>query len=217
MDKETQVQEAQDKKKENKDEELKKNQQDKIAAKDEILVTALKLFAEKGYFNTSLSDIKDQIGAETNNSIYQHFKTKQAIANELYSNILDNLNISIDDIRRRNKKVVDQLREIVDLMFTLADEAPEIMRFLLILNIPEFLPDEKPIFESKPFQKILRIIQTGIKSGEIRALAPDVIFAQFFGIIFQTLILMMTGSLTKSTATNQSNSWTAAWKCIAKV
>jgi len=191
-------------------------QNNKADGRDEILVAALKLFAEKGYFNTSLSDIKDQIGAKTTSSISRHFKTKQAIASELYNSILDNLNVSIDDIRRRNKKVVDQLREIVDLMFTLTDEAPEIMRFLLILNVSEFLPEEKPIHESKPFQKIQRIMQAGIKSGEIRALEPAVIFSQFFGIIFQTLIMIITGTFKKKGDGYQANAWLAAWNSIAK-
>ncbi len=192
-------------------------QDNKTEGKDEILVAALKLFAEKGYFNTSLSDIKDQIGAKTTSPISRHFKTKQAIASELYNSILDNLNISIDDIRRRNKKVVDQLREIVDLMFTLTEEAPEIMRFLLILNTSEFLPEEKPIHESKPFQKIQRIIQAGVKSGEIRASEPPVIFSQFFGIIFQTLVMIITGTLNKKSDSYQASAWVSAWNSIAKV
>lgn len=193
------------------------NQIDKTEVRDEILVAALKLFAEKGYFNTSLSDIKDQIGVKSTSSISRYFKTKQAIASELYNSILDNLNISVDDIRRRNKKVADQLREIVDLMFTLTDEAPEIMRFLLVLNISEFLPEEKPIHESKPFQKIQRIIQAGIKSGEIRALEPAVIFSRFFGIIFQTLVMIITGTFKKKSDSYQTSAWLAAWNGIAKV
>jgi AcrR family transcriptional regulator len=192
-------------------------QDNKTEGQNEILVAALKLFAEKGYFNTSLSDIKDQIGAKTTSSISRHFKTKQAIASELYNSILDNLNISIDDIRRRNIKVVDQLREIVDLMFTLTEDAPEIMRFLLILNTSEFLPEEKPIHESKPFQKIQRIIQAGIKSGEIRASEPAIIFSRFFGIIFQTLVMIITGTLNKNSDSYQASAWVSAWNSIAKV
>src|SRR5690606_31898229 len=95
----------------------KENIQIKSEAQDEILLAALKLFAQKGYFNTSLTDIKDAAGIKTTSGIYQHFKNKQMIASALYVNIFDSLNISIDDIRRRNKKSSEQLREIVDLMF----------------------------------------------------------------------------------------------------
>ncbi len=53
---------------------------EKSEVQDEILLAALKLFAEKGYFNTSLIDIKEAAGLKTPATIYQHFKTKQMIA-----------------------------------------------------------------------------------------------------------------------------------------
>ncbi|MGZ5030275.1 MAG: TetR/AcrR family transcriptional regulator, partial [Methylobacter sp.] len=117
------------------------NIQIKSDVQDEILLAALKLFVEKGYFNTSIIDIKDAVGLKTAGAIYQHFKTKQMIASQLYANILSSLNVSIDDIKRKNEKPSEQLRGIVDLLFKLTDEAPDVMRFLLILNINEFLPE----------------------------------------------------------------------------
>ena len=123
----------------------KEKDQKKSEIQDEILLAALKLFTDKGYFNTSLNEIKEEAGIKTTSTIYQHFKNKQAIAKELYGYILNSLSCSIDEIRRKNKKSSDQLREIVNLMFSLTEEAPEIMQFLLIKNHVEFLPDEKPI------------------------------------------------------------------------
>lgn len=40
-------------------------QKDKEQLRDDILVAALKLFAEKGYFNTSLTDIAELSGVKT--------------------------------------------------------------------------------------------------------------------------------------------------------
>ena len=119
--------------------------QAKAETPDEILLAALKLFAEKGFFNTSLTEIAETAGMKSSSAVYHHFKNKQAIATQLYANILDSLNISIDNIRRRNQKSSEQLRGIVDLLFKLTDDAPDVMRFLLILKLDEFLPEEKPI------------------------------------------------------------------------
>ncbi|WAK03027.1 TetR/AcrR family transcriptional regulator [Methylobacter sp. YRD-M1] len=194
----------------------KENIQLKSETQDEILLAALKLFAEKGYFNTSLTDIKDAAGIKTTSGIYQHFKNKQTIASALYANIFDSLNISIDDIRRRNKKSSEQLREIVDLLFRLTTEAPDVMQFLLVLKIHEFLPEEKPLLETAPFSKIIKIIQAGIKAGEIRNMDPVLGYAFFFGIINQTLRLLLTGALDKKPEVYQSQAWLAAWNAIAK-
>ena len=46
----------------------------KTDTQDAILLAALKLFAEKGYFNTSLTDIAEAAGIKTAGAIYQHFK-----------------------------------------------------------------------------------------------------------------------------------------------
>lgn len=188
----------------------------KAVTEDEILLASLKLFSEKGYFNTSLTDIKDAVGIKTTSGIYQHFKNKQAIAEALYGNILDSLSISIDDIRRRNRKASEQLKEIVDLLFQLTDEAPEVIKLLLIVNIREILPEETSLLETAPFNKIKRVIQSGIKDGEIRAIEPLLAYTYFFGIIRHTLSLVLTGDLPKDADSYQSQAWLAAWNSIAK-
>jgi len=183
---------------------------------DEILLAALQLFAGKGYFNTSLSDIVEAAGIKTTSVLYHHFKNKQMIASVLYEKIFDSLNVSIDDIRRRNQKPSDQLRGIVDLLFGLADEAPDVIRFLLILKIDEFLPEQKPVIETAPFVKILKIIQAGINAGEIRNIDPTVGYAYFFGIINNTLRMVLTGVLDKQADAYLASTWLAAWNTIAK-
>ncbi len=183
---------------------------------DDVLQASLKLFAQKGYFNTSLPDIKDAVGLKTTHGLYQFFKTKQAIAQTLRENILDSLSISIDDIRRRNRKASEQLREIVDLFFKLTDDAPEIIQFLLFIQTQDFLPEAPALMETPAFVKILRIVQNGIKEGEIKALDSSVAYSYFFGIINQTLLMVLNGSLPKSADSYQAQTWLAAWGCIAK-
>lgn len=188
----------------------------KSETQDEILLAALKLFAEKGYFNTSLTDITEAAGIKTTSVLYQHFKNKQMIASKLYTNISDSLNVSVDDIRRRNQKSSEQLRGIVDLLFKLTDDAPDVMQFLLILKLDEFLPDEKPVLETAAFVKIIKIIQSGIKAGEIRNIDPMLANAYFFGIINNTLRMVLTGALDKKADAYQSQTWLAAWNVIAR-
>lgn len=188
----------------------------KTVTQDEILLAALKLFAEKGYFNTSLTDIIDAVGIKTSSGIYQHFKNKQAIAETLYANILDSLSISIDDIRRRNRKASEQLREIFDLLFQLADDAPEIVKFLLVINISEILPAEHSLIKTVPFSKIIRMIQNGIKEDEIRSIDPLLAYNYFFGIIKHTLAMVVAGDLPKQAACYQAQAWLNAWGGIEK-
>lgn len=188
----------------------------KTPSKDEILLLSLKLFAKKGFFNTSLTDIKEAADIKTSNGIYLHFKNKHAIASELYADIMDSLNISIDDIRRRNRKPSEQLRETVNLFFKLTEDAPDVMRFLFLLNFNEFLPTEKPLLETAAFIKIKKIFIIAAKEGEIRNIDPNLAYAYFFGIINTLLTMILTGGLEKSANSYQAQAWAMAWNTIAK-
>jgi AcrR family transcriptional regulator len=192
------------------------NTQIESEVRDEILLAALKLFVEKGYFNTSLIDIKEAVGIDSIGTIYQYFKTKQVIAAQLHANILGSLSASIDEISRNNEKPSEQLRGIVDLLFKLADEVPDVIRFLLILNVKEFLPEAKPLHKTEAITKIIRIIEAGTKAGEIRHITPQLGYAEFFGIIDNTLRLVLTGFLDRKADFYQSQAWLAAWNTIVK-
>jgi AcrR family transcriptional regulator len=190
--------------------------QTKSELQDEILLAALKLFADKGYFNTSLSDIAEAANIKAISAIYQHFSNKQKIATKLYENIFDSLSISIDDIRRRNQKPSEQLRGIVDLLFRLADEAPYVVQFIFVLKFNEFLPDEKPLLQTSAIIKINKIIQAGIRAGEIRNIDPVLVYGYFFGIINSTLCMVLNGELEKKADAYLPQTWLAAWNLIAR-
>lgn len=197
-------------------EQEKETTQTKSEIQNDILQSALKLFVDKGYFHTSLSDISHAAHLKSTHTIYQHFKNKQHIAAELYAIIFDSLNISIDDIRRRNSKSSEQLHGIVDLLFKLTEDAPDVMRFLLLLKFNEFLPEEKPLLETAAFTKIIKIMQAGIKAGEIRNIDAKMCYSYFFGIVDNTLRLALRGELEKKIDAYQSQTWLVAWNTIAK-
>jgi len=188
----------------------------KHASQEKILLAALKLFAEKGYFNTSLTDITRAADLKSAHGIYHYFANKHAIAVMLYGSVLDNLSVSIDDIRRRQPSAADQLRDIVDLFFKLTDEAPEIMRFLLQMRLEEILPEQKKLAETDPFIKVYKIIQYGIRSGEIRSIDPQLANCYFFGVINNTLRMVLDGVLEKKADAYLPQTWLMAWNLIAK-
>jgi len=74
-----------------------------MATRDDILQTALELFAQKGYENTSLEEIAHKIGI-TKPAIYYHFKNKQKLYNELFIVKFSNLNFEFKDSFEENIK-----------------------------------------------------------------------------------------------------------------
>lgn len=184
---------------------------------NEILRAALSLFVQKGYLNTSIFDIAQAAGLSQTQEIYLYFSSKQELATEVYNTVLDNLSVSIDEIRRRYKKSSEQLHSLVDLLFKLTEEAPDALRFLFEINANEFLPaDAKRYLQTPAVNKMLKMIQLGINSGEIKSIAPMLIYTYFFGIINTTLQMILNGTLEKKSELYQSQAWMAAWNTIAK-
>jgi hypothetical protein len=64
--------------------------------------------------------------------------------------------------------------------------------------------------------EILKIIEAGIKAGEIRTISPQLGYAHFFGIIDNTLRLVLTGNLDRKADFYQSQAWLAAWNTLVK-
>jgi AcrR family transcriptional regulator len=184
---------------------------------NEILRTALSLFVQKGYLNTSLFDIAQAAKLSQTQEIYLYFSSKQELATEIYNVVLDSLSVSIDEIRRRNKKAAEQLHSLVDLLFKLTDEAPDTLRFIFEVNANEFLPaDSKRYLQTPAVNKMLKMIQLGINNGEIKSLAPMLLYTYFFGIINTTLQMILNGTLEKRCELYQSQAWMVAWNTIAK-
>ncbi|MGB4498745.1 MAG: TetR/AcrR family transcriptional regulator [Methylococcaceae bacterium] len=184
---------------------------------NEILRAALSLFVQKGYLNTSLFDIAQAANLSQTQEIYLYFSTKQELATEVYNAILDSLSVSIDEIRRRNKKASEQLHSLVDLLFKLTNEAPDTLRFIFEINTNDFLPnDSKRYLQTPAVNKMLKMIQLGINNGEIKSLAPMLLYTYFFGIINTTLQMILNGTLEKRTELYQSQAWLTAWNAIVK-
>ena len=50
---------------------------------ERILEAAQRLFLEKGYDNTTIQDIVDQLGGLTKGAVYHHFKSKEEILDKV--------------------------------------------------------------------------------------------------------------------------------------
>jgi TetR/AcrR family transcriptional regulator, repressor of fatR-cypB operon len=190
-----------------------KNKPEKAELQDDILKAALRLFTEKGYFNTSVADINQETGISTG-SIYHHFHNKEAIAKALYHDLIDRLNHSIDEIRRTHKTTIERARAVVDLMFTLTEQAPEVMQFILFSRHQEFLSDEKPMSSAAPFEKLCKLMLEGMKSGEIRRMDPRLASACFFGVVIRVIQMHLDGVLEKPLDEYSNEVWKAAWRTV---
>jgi len=164
--------------------------------RETILSTALQLFSEKGYFNTSVHDIRKAAGVSIG-AIYHHFDNKEALAKSLYEDLLANMNESIEAACLNKTGCLEKSRAIIERMFQLTLDKPREMQFILLAQHREYLPEEPPICSSKPFQAMKHIVAEGIKNKEVRKMDAWVAATAMFGGALRMMNLQLDGALDK--------------------
>ena len=153
--------------------------------KNTILEVAGRLFLEKGYEHTRISDIIDGLDGLTKGAIYHYFDSKEDIFNEVVKNI-----------GMRNKVVFDAVKFSKDL--TGSEKITKIISLSLdnenteqIVSISPRLVDSPKLLASgfKQIQEVtipeyfLPIIEEGIEDGSIQASDPKSL-AELLAVLF---------------------------------
>lgn len=136
-----------------------------------ILEVSKRLFLEKGYDNTKIQDIADELGM-TKGAIYHHFESKEEIMNKLGETMFIHNN-PFEIVKKRNDlnglekmKLAIKLNQSNEQMVELTNQA------LPLLKNPQILAK---MFESN-YQNLLpywlELIQEGQEDGSIKTEQP---------------------------------------------
>ncbi len=177
------------------------------------LETALRLFTAKGYFNTSMQDIRKEANVSIG-SIYHHFNSKEELAGSLYTDLVQRMEALIQDVLAEYGTAHDRIRAVVAALFQMADSEPDAVRFLLCAKHREFLPCEKPVCSSRPFEMMREMVQMGIDRGEICDLDPVVATTALFGGPIRLIQLKLDGALEGSLWQYFDEMWACSWSAV---
>ena len=182
--------------------------------RDLILSTALRLFVEKGYFASSIHDIRHAAGLSIG-SIYHHFDSKESIASAIYDDLLGRMTSMVEDASDSHMTAKAKCRAIISALFSMHGTDPLTVHFVLHAQHREFLPDAPPICSTRPFELMKQIIEEGIASGEIRLIDPVVAGAILFGGAIRMLHLAGDGVLKQPLHTYLDELFEAGWRGIS--
>ncbi len=182
--------------------------------RDKVLATALELFTRKGYFNTSMRDITRESGVSTG-SIYHYFRDKEGVAAALYQSLIERMRGEFDAIMARHDSAHDQCRAVVALLFRIAEEEPAEMSFMLYVKHKEFLPEERPVCSSEPFEQMRTMVRRGMERGEIEQ--RDVLVAStcLFGGAIRLITSSLDGIVEQPLQHYLDDIWKCSWRAVA--
>ncbi|PWJ93228.1 TetR family transcriptional regulator [Oceanotoga teriensis] len=141
---------------------------------ENILDVALELFIKKGYENTSIQEIVNNLDGLSKGAIYYHFKSKEDILNSVAEKIYSSTNTIMMDIKNdSNLNGLEKLKK----MFSISLKNPNQNKMFSVapklLNNPNILALQmKEIIENTAPNYIKPIIEEGIKDGSIKTNYP---------------------------------------------
>lgn len=156
---------------------LKKNR------REEILTAAITVFSQKGYHDTTISELIEKAGI-ARGTFYLYFENKR----QIFDSILDNLLLEIDRCIRtiqigqigekdsEKASPLDQLKANLTRLFTLFIENPELSRILLrhATGLDEESDQKLTEFYSNLASKIEEALRLGTKMNLIRECDPRI-------------------------------------------
>lgn len=180
-----------------------------------ILNSALFLFVEKGYFNTSIPDLVQHSGVSTG-SIYHAFKDKETIANALMRALLEQIEAEQQAILQQHNSGWERFYALCKWMIETADQHPHTMQFILNARHKEFLPNLAPICSSQPFLTLRDVVQQGMDNGEVIQMDLMVAAASSFGGVMRLIQLGLDGMLNQPLPNYLDQITEVSWNSIAK-
>ena len=159
--------------------------------KRKIFETSMKLFAAKGYDATSIEDITATVGV-AKGTLYYHFSSKEEIFNFLIEEGIKLLQNSVDIKTAKLENYVDKLKAVVLIQIKIVNKYEDFITILL----GQFYGKEarnkmcqKHVYEY--IDKIEKIVEQGIKAGQIKNGNARVIASEIYGLIASTLVYKM--------------------------
>lgn len=156
--------------------------------KRKIFEASMKLFAEKGYENTSIEEITATVGV-AKGTLYYHFTSKEEIFDFLVQEGIKLLQNSVDIKISKYDSYVDKIKAIVLIQIKIVKKYEDIITILL----SQFYGNEKRNQRCKEYiyqyiDKIEDIVTKGMQNGQIKQGDAKIYASEIYGLIAASLI-----------------------------
>jgi TetR/AcrR family transcriptional regulator, fatty acid metabolism regulator protein len=156
-----------------------------------ILEAALRVFAERGFYNAKVSEVAKAAGV-ADGTIYLYFKNKDDLLIQLFEDRMDFLIQRLnEELGRSGGTVVARIRRLILLHLQIASIAPDLAEFITVelRQSSRFVKE----YDNPKFSEYLRVlrdlVEEGQRDGSIRAdLDARLIVRTMFGALDEMLL-----------------------------
>lgn len=164
---------------------------------DDILDSALQEFLQNGFSSARIEDIAKRAGL-SKGAVYLYFKSKEDMMKALVSRsvipIAENLKNVADHLtdKNRNKTAVEALRSMILLISERMSDTKVSSIPLLIISEAGQFPQLVEFYRNQVIEVsmagLVSVIKNGVKSGEFRAIDPQLAVRTLIGALIMQII-----------------------------
>ncbi len=173
----------------------------KIKRRQEIISSAMRLFARYGFYSTTIPDIAKSLDMSVGN-IYNYFKSKEILAQEIIKYISNYLAKKIRAVNESESTTKEKIKKIVQIYFDTAINEPEMIDFFLrvYMSNREVFKDgcEGMICVYEFVTEIMIFFEEGVKRGDLKNQDFFSAFGLFMGYLGGMVFLNGEAILPKS-------------------
>ncbi len=155
--------------------------------RNSIIQSALKLFSSKGFYNTTISEISEQMGISVGN-VYNYFPSKKSLAQASIRYVTGKLAIELRYINHLKISQKDKIRRFVEIYLKFVQEYPEMIEyfFKVYLSNRELFCDKDDcgFALAKEFiDEVEALVEKGVTEGEFVKIDFYIAFSLIAGVL----------------------------------
>ncbi len=152
------------------------------ATADKLIEIAESLFAEKGFYGTSIRDLSEGIGI-AKSSLLHHFHTKEKLYGAVLKKLASEMTLEVKNIREQLADEKDQVFAFVQLLCDNSEKKPIRESIILreLLDNPKRAKKAKKWFFVDYYKELTDMIKSGKSKGCFKPVNPEVFILQLLG------------------------------------
>lgn len=153
---------------------------------DRILETAKSVFMEKGYSDTSMSEIAERVGINRP-GLHYYFRTKDKMFHAVFGAIVQSLIPQFQDILcQKNLPFAERIGKVIDIYYRMLLQNPYLPLFIL-RELHRDMNFMLAAFQNQRvlhfFEELKKELQAEMDSGRLRQVPLRVVFCTFYSAL----------------------------------
>lgn len=151
----------------------------------QIIKTAQRLFIEKGFTGTSMSDIAATVGINRP-TLHYYFRTKDKMFKAVFGSIVMSLMPKIQMIIRQDIPFMDRLDKVLDAYIELFTENPYLPRFIcgeIQRDVNHLINTAKELRLEDTLSQVKDSLLAGMESGKLRKVPVHIVFLTIYSLL----------------------------------